>query len=177
MQGIGRHITERLTQGHIRKGRGNTRNGKKSNKPLIRFQSYFLYTIRQGNSTYLHIIPVLGIKGIETEQGADLYRYGALGKKGQLVLRVLTESKKATSAEILEKTGLNRRAIERILKRSTWAGIVIKNGRGLYSINPNVDLSEAARRLGVDGKGEKQRRQHNAERDAYKGHLAKKKRK
>ena len=128
-------------------------------------------------STYLHIIPVLGIKGIETEQGADLYRYGALGKKGQLVLRVLTESKKATSAEILEKTGLNRRAIERILKRSTWAGIVIKNGRGLYSINPNVDLSEAARRLGVDGKGEKQRRQHNAERDAYKGHLAKKKRK
>jgi hypothetical protein len=98
----------------------------------------------------------------------DLFRHRkGLAKTGFEIYKALFEYEILDIKQIEEITGLNLHTIYRKLRIMTGYNIAIKQDKK-YRLNPSMSLDQAAGILGVAGKGEKQKRQHKADRDSFK---------
>jgi len=87
------------------------------------------------------------------------------------VWEVLAGKKAKTVGDVVAATGINQRTVYRVLKRMLVIGLTKKTGN-LWARGP-ASLIEAAKKLGVAGLGERQKRQHLHERSQYRKALEK----
>ncbi len=98
----------------------------------------------------------------------DVFRRGGLGKRAAMVHGTL--SKGSESFTGLSDLGIPRRTLYRILERGIFAGLWERVESGNYQLT-GASLDEAASRLGVLGRGMKQRERHRRERAVYRQHV------
>lgn len=111
---------------------------------------------------------------------ADAFRWIGLGKAACEVWASL-QQQPSTTAELAERTGRHIETIRKALRRmahlaDNFTGelfaMVERGEDGQYYALPDVDLDRVARCLGVSGRGERQRNEHERERRAHARTLA-----
>ena len=108
----------------------------------------------------------MNVTDVSADLGADVLRWGALGKTAWRVLRALRAAKDgATAVNLATTLQMNSRTLRRALGRLQDAGMAQPIGDTWHWVA--VDLKLVAQKLGTDGAGERQREQHRNQRLAY----------
>jgi DNA-binding MarR family transcriptional regulator len=97
--------------------------------------------------------------------GHDLFYSRALGKTAQLVYDQV-EAAPGDEAELVLRTGLSRRLINKQVKRLEGADLIGRREDGTLFLT-GVDLDEVALKLGIPQRSSAQRNRHDEERSEY----------
>jgi len=139
-----------------------------------------------GEDRMSHLAPTvhnIGVKGhISSQEGNDYmctlaptvhtshdaFRFRGLNKSGAEVFAVMEARQEATVNELAEATGRHRTTVTRKLLQMYALALVEPLGDGLWQINENADLDQAARELNTSGTGKEQRSEHIRQRRGQK---------
>lgn len=104
----------------------------------------------------------------------DVFRWQGLGKIAALVC-VQLENSSMTLEELARRIGRDKSTISRAIEKLRNANVIepadLRGWAICWRIVPNLDLSQIARELATDGIGARQKRDHLAEREAYRKRL------
>ena len=105
---------------------------------------------------------------VDTEH--DTFRWYGLGKTGGEVLAALEAMEQGTVKEIIAATGRHRNTIQRKLKTMAELGMVERVSAYVWRF-VGGDLDAAAEELGTSGVGERERQQHEQDRQDHRQSL------
>jgi len=97
------------------------------------------------------------------QPGDDACRWGGLGKNGCRILDLLDPERGVTAKEVAAALKIHISTARKNLAKLAAHQLAIRGQDGLWRRAEHPDLREAARDLGVDGAGERQREQHERE--------------
>ncbi len=95
----------------------------------------------------------------------DAFCWRGLGKTGAKVWAELLERGEATESELTQATRRHESTVRRKLDWMLQLGMVEPLGNGLWQALPGVDLDVVAEALDTAGLGERQKREHQRQRE------------
>jgi len=103
----------------------------------------------------------------ETAVASDVFRWRGLGKSSWRVWRALgLAAAGIREAELVGRLGMSAKTVRRALHRLKRHGLAQRDDAGCWHHRAR-DVDEVARELGIAGTGERQRRAHQQQRQAY----------
>ncbi|MBD3328467.1 hypothetical protein GF340_04140 [Candidatus Peregrinibacteria bacterium] len=112
------------------------------------------------------------------EFSEDIYRTAGVGKTGHRILKTLENADWLTAQHVAKSSGIPYRTVKRKLNHLRDLDAVFTDGkvRGTsYKLKMKMNpegLKELAQKLGVDGKGERERAEHKRDRKRYREYMA-----
>ncbi|MCC6848272.1 MAG: hypothetical protein IT294_07195 [Deltaproteobacteria bacterium] len=97
----------------------------------------------------------------------DLFRYRAFGKTAGMITAHLSIDCPLTPRELAQRCHCTTATAKRVLKRLAENGIAVQALTKKEWLRGSASLDEVAVTTGAAGRGEKQKRQHQVERDQY----------
>lgn len=107
------------------------------------------------------------LSGNDTEAMThDAFRNRGLGKNGAFVYEFLRQHEIATAEQIVKGSGMARMTVFRKLSKMKQSGLADSKD-GFWVLKPDHNLNRVAAQLGVKDAGERQKREHEAQREAF----------